>query len=101
MVSDVAELPDARTTAMKILRAIRLRQWTSVLYLCDHLREGARCVGAHRIGTYAAEIERAARSKNTKSLLVNPSVLGEALDVLGQILTDCIDPSHQARAAQR
>ncbi len=81
-------LPDASATAMRMLRALRAREWTSLLYLCDHLREGARCVGALRIVVLASAIEGAAESKQVGTGLACVRKLRESLDVLGSLLLD-------------
>jgi hypothetical protein len=39
-------LPDAERTLERIGEAVRGRNDGSLAFLCDHLREGARCVGA-------------------------------------------------------
>lgn len=84
-------LPDAKTTAGKIAAAIQRREWTSLLFLCDHLREGARCVGAQPIMIYACRIERAADARKLRSLTVYAKRLRQALEALGALLVDSVD----------
>lgn len=81
-------LPDARATASRLSSAIAIRDWTSALYLCDKLREGARCVGAKRIMQYANEIESAAQREESAWLRGKLRELGTALEALGAVLTD-------------
>lgn len=82
-------LPDARTTAIQILSAIRAQEWSSLLYLCDHLREGARCVGAQRIVALASAIEEASKSKCIEVGLAHVQKLRESLDALTSLLLEC------------
>lgn len=90
-------LPDASQTALRLMHAIRMRDWCSVLYLCDKLREGARCVGATRIMQFANEIERAVGTNRLCWLREKAEDLRVALDTLGSLLLDCIDsPSLEA-----
>lgn len=91
-------LPEANRTAVNIMNAIRLRDWTALIFLCDHLREGARWVGASRIIYYAGEIERAATTQFWLGLPGKAQKLKAALDTLGALLTDCVaaSPPHVA-----
>lgn len=81
-------LPDARQTTVRMTRAIVTRDMTSLLYLCDHLREGARTVGAHRIVQYAHAIEEAAQSRHWGTLLAHVAALKTALQTLSTMLAE-------------
>lgn len=81
-------LPDARKTAARILSAILRRDCTSLLFLCDHLREGARSVGATRIMHFANDIETMARTHAGYRLTGKAYELKCALDTLGSLLLD-------------
>ncbi|HKU67240.1 MAG TPA: hypothetical protein VJP85_05665 [Candidatus Baltobacteraceae bacterium] len=84
-------LPDATQTSARIAGAIADRDWTSVLYLCDKLREGARCVGATQIMRYATQIERATKNQKWCWLQNNAKDLRAALETLASLLLDCLD----------
>lgn len=72
--------PDACDTTRRIGRAIVARDVTSLLYLCDHLREGARTVGAHRIIQYASDIEFAVRQRRWAGLTIQIADLKRYLE---------------------
>lgn len=84
-------LPDARQTALRLTRAIARRDWHAVVYLCDKLREGARCVGATRIMQYANEIEQLTRKAKWCWLIARAADLRSALETLASLLVDCAD----------
>ncbi len=79
-------LPDAAQTADRLSHAIALGEWTAVAYLCDKLREGARCVGATRIMRFATDIERAALKKRISWLRSKVEELKAALSTLRSLL---------------
>lgn len=81
-------LPDARQTALRIAQAVLARDSASLLYLCDHLREGARTVGADRIVRQARTIERAVQYRNWCGLLVHVAALKTALQTLSTALAE-------------
>lgn len=83
-------LPDARTTALRIMTEVRAQNWVSVAFLCDHLREGARSVGAERIGAYASRIERLIAQRAMPEIVAIARELRKALNLLGEILRDCM-----------
>lgn len=83
-------LPDARITALRIAAALHAADWKSLRFLCDHLREGARCVGARRILCYAGEIETAATSKRFGAAVRCARDLRFALDSMGAVLASDI-----------
>jgi hypothetical protein len=64
-----------------------------LLFLCDHLREGARCVGSDLIMAYASQIECAVDARKVRSLPVYAYRLREALEMLGALLVECIEGS--------
>lgn len=80
-------LPDAWATAERLLHAITTGDWSAAVYLCDKLREGARCVGATRIMQYANGIERAVHRQQSHRLHRTVSelraVLGTLMEHLG------------------
>lgn len=87
-------LPDADEAVRRITAAVRRRDWTSLLFLCDHLREGARSVGATRIIQFAGEIERAVQHRHICSLPKKIAELGAALNTMGSLLADCSDDAY-------
>lgn len=84
-------LPDAATTAERLRHAIAVQDWRAVLYLCDKLREGARCVGARRVMRQATEIERAIKRKRWCWLGERCDKMIASLNTLRSLLSDCTD----------
>lgn len=84
-------LPDAKETALRLTHAIARRDWHAAVYLCDKLREGARCVGATRIMQYANDIEHSTRRRKWCWLGERATELNAALDTLSKLLLDCAD----------
>lgn len=57
-------LPDAESNLHKLATALSRLNMHDVMFLCDHLREGARCVGARTFMTQVKDIECAARDRD-------------------------------------
>ena len=57
-------LPDAELNLHKLSSALSRLNMHDVMFLCDHLREGARCVGARMLMTHLQDIECAARDRD-------------------------------------
>jgi hypothetical protein len=60
-------LPDAELTLHKLDAALSRLDVRTSMYLCDHLREGARSVGARTFMTHVEHIECAARERDWPS----------------------------------
>lgn len=61
-------LPDAVTTLQTLARESGVSPERRLLFLCDHLREGARTVGATAVVNLANEMEAAVRGSERQRI---------------------------------
>jgi hypothetical protein len=80
-------LPDVRESSKRIMRAVLRRDWHSLAFLCDHVREGARCVGASRVVRCTDELDVAISAKDVGAARDSVSAIRTSLCVLEHVLT--------------